>query len=562
MQKPGSRPAFIAAALLSLAASGEQVPFAFVDSGAASGITAITTFGGRHTNTYLIETTGAGAAVFDYDNDGLPDLLFVNGSRLEGFPPGKEPRVHLYRNLGSARFELVRGAAGLDEHFGWGQGVCAGDYDGNGVIDLLITYYGQNRLYRNDRGRFRDRTNAAGLTTPATRWNTGCAFLDYDRDGDLDLFVANYVDVDLATSPTPDSGPCRYKGALVACGPRGLKGGANLLFRNRGDGTFDDVSEASGITRAQGTFGLGVVTLDFDDDGWVDVYVANDTEPSSLYRNNHDGTFEDIGLKAGCALSEDGSVQAGMGVSAGDFDRNGTIDLVKTNFAGDTSTLYANTGEGVCEDRTIDAGLGLNTRWLAWGAGFADFDNDGWLDIFLTNGHVYPEARQIRGEAGYEQPKVVYRNVGGEFQEVTDQLGLPATRRRAGRGTAFGDVDNNGTVDVAINNTNDVPDLYLTRSPKDNAWLLIRLVGTRSNRSAIGARVRVAAGPVRQVEEVRGGGSYLSQNDLRVHFGLGSAARVDRIEVRWPNGRLEQWTNISTRQVLTLTEGTGTPLNP
>jgi hypothetical protein len=538
--------------------AGTPVPFSFVDAGHSAGLAAVTTFGGRETNRYLLETTGTGVAMLDYDGDGLQDLFFVNGTTLEGFPAGEEPRPHLYRNLGAAKFADVTAAAGLHDQHGWGQGACAGDYDNDGFEDLFVSYYGPNRLFRNNRGRFEDVTGRAGLTQSGTRWGTGCAFLDYDRDGRLDLFVANYIDLDLRTAPTPESGLCRYKGIPVACGPPGLKGGTNALYRNRGDGTFEDVSVASGITRAQGTYGLGAVTLDFDDDGWIDLYVANDSNPSALYRNRGDGTFEDIGVRAGCAFSQDGKPQAGMGLGIGDFDRNGTMDIVKTNFAGDTSTLYANTGDGFCEDRTFQGGLGQNTRWLGWGAGFADFDNDGWLDIFLTNGHVYPEVRQIKAEAGYEQRKIVYRNVNGRFEDVTEQLGAPVTTPRAGRGTAFGDVDNNGTIDVAINNVHEAPDLFLTRAPAANAWLLIRLVGTRSNRSAIGARVRVVTEESSQVHEVRGGGSYLSQNDLRVHVGLGTASRADRIEVRWPNGLVEDWMDVGTNRVLTLKEGTGT----
>jgi hypothetical protein len=545
-------------ALVAAAAGNPTVPFSFVDAGSAAGLTAVTVFGGRQTNRYLLETTGTGVAMLDYDGDGLQDLFFVNGTTLEGFPRGEEPRPHLYRNLGDARFADVTVAAGLHDQHGWGQGVCVGDYDNDGHEDLFVSYYGSNRLFRNERGRFRDVTAASGLLHDGTRWGTGCAFLDYDRDGRLDVFVANYIDLDLATAPTPESGLCRYKGIPVACGPPGLKGGTNALYRNRGDGTFEDVSVASGITRAQGTYALGVATLDFDADGWVDLYVANDSNPSALYRNRGDGTFEDIGIRAGCAFSQDGKPQAGMGVGIGDFDRNGTMDIVKTNFAGDTSTLYANMGDGFCEDRTFEGGLGQNTRWLGWGAGFADFDNDGWLDIFLTNGHVYPEVRQIRTEAGYEQRKVVYRNVSGVFEDVTGRLGPPATTPKAGRGTAFGDVDNNGTVDVAINNVHAAPDLFLTKAPPEHGWLLIRLVGTRSNRSAIGARIRLVTGSTSQFHEVRGGGSYLSQNDLRVHAGLGRAAIVDRIEVRWPNGQAEHWVDVRPNQVLTLEEGTGT----
>jgi hypothetical protein len=533
--------------------------FAFRALTADAGVDGITIFGGRTANRYLLETTGSGVALIDYDGDGRVDIFQVNGTTLEGFPKGQEPRPYLYRNHGGGRFEDVTAAAGLREQWGWGQGACVGDFDNDGHADLVVTYYGQNRLFRNTgRGSFADVTTASGLATDATRWGTGCAFLDVDRDGHLDLFVANYIDLDLKTAPTPESGLCRYKGVAVACGPPGLQGGKNALYRNRGDGTFADVSVASGITAANGTYALGVTTLDFDNDGWTDLYVANDSNPSALYRNRGDGTFEDIGVRAGCAYSQDGKPQAGMGVGIGDYDRNGWMDIVKTNFAGDTSSLYANTGAGRCQDRTFEAGLGLNTRWLGWGAGFVDFDNDGWLDIFLTNGHVYPEVRQIKGEAGYEQRKVVYRNMGGRFVDVTEQLGPPATTPKAGRGAAFGDLDDNGTIDVVVNNVHDTPDVWLTSTAENRHWLMLRLVGTRSNRSAIGARVRVTAAGTTQIREVHGGGSYLSQNDLRVHVGLGAARVAERVDVRWPNGLEEMWTDVGADQLLTLKEGEGT----
>ncbi len=419
--------------------------------------------------------------------------------------------------------------AGLAQS-GWGQGVCAGDYDNDGFVDLAVTYWGQNRLYHNrGDGTFEDVTAKAGLLEKRTRWGTGCAFLDYDRDGRLDLFVANYIDIDLTTTPTPDTGLCRYKGVPVACGPPGLPGGKNVLYHNEGGGRFADVSEKTGITKASGTYALGVSTLDFDGDGWTDLYVADDSNPNALYLNNRDGTFTDVGVRMGCAYSQDGKPQAGMGVAVGDYDHNGTMDVFVTNFAGDTSTLHANPGDGFCEDRTFMAGIGVNTRFLGWGTGFADFENRGWLDLFLVNGHVYPEVEQLRTEAG-----------------------------EAGRGAAFGDYDNNGTVDVLVNNVHDAPDLFRTEARNKNHWIALRLEGTRSNRSAIGARVRCEAAGRAQVDEVRGGGSYASQNDLRVHFGLAEAARVDRISVRWPNGLEEEWRDLGVDRIVPLKEGTGT----
>jgi hypothetical protein len=518
----------------------------------------VTVFGGRDVNRYLLETTGTGAAFFDYDGDGWLDVFLVNGTTLEGLPKGQEPTNHLYRNQRDGTFADVTAKAGLAAS-GWGQGVCAADYDNDGHEDLFVTYYGQNRLYHNrGDGTFEDVTAKAGLLDARTRWGTGCAFLDYDRDGRLDLLAANYIDLDLKTAPTPDSGLCKYKGVPVACGPPGLPGGKNVLHRNRGDGTFEDVSERAGILKASGTYGLGVSTLDFDDDGWVDAYVANDSNPSTLYRNNHDGTFTDVAVPAGCAYSQDGKPQAGMGVAIGDYDRNGTMDIFKTNFAGDTSTLYANTGQGFCEDRTFAGGIGLNTRWLGWGVGFVDLDNDGWLDLFLVNGHVYPEVAQLKTEAAYRQRKVVYRSVAGaRFEDVTERLGPPATTPKAGRGSAFGDYDNDGDVDVVINNVHDAPDLFRLDSDPAHHWLSVRLVGTSSNRSAIGARVRCTAGGATQTGEVRGGGSYMSQNDLRVHFGLGTVRSVDRLEVRWPNGTVEEWSGLTADRILTVREGTG-----
>jgi hypothetical protein len=554
-----------AALIASAQAPGDAPPvgFSFRNTAREAGLTAITVYGGSETNKYLLETTGCGVAVFDFDGDGWLDVFLVNGSVLEGFPRGGAPTAHLYRNRHDGTFEDVTAVSGLTQS-GWGQAACAGDYDNDGHEDLFVTYWGQNRLFHNrgDR-RFEDVTERAGLKTAKPRWGAGCAFLDFDRDGRLDLFAANYIDFDMASTPVPESGLCRYKGLPVACGPPGLPGGRNVLYHNAGNGTFQDVSERAGITRASGTYGLGVSTLDFNDDGWVDVYVANDSNPSALYLNNADGTFKDVAVAAGCAYSQDGKPQAGMGVATGDYDRNGTVDLFKTNFAGDTSTLYANDGKGSCEDRTFAAGVGVNTRWLGWGVAFVDLDNDGWLDLFLVNGHVYPEVQRLQTEAGYKQRKVVYRNLAnGRFEDITERLGPPVTTPAAGRGAAFADLDNDGDIDVVVNNVHAEPDLFRLDSPAGARWTTLKLVGTKSNRSAIGARVRLFGSGGVQVQEVRGGGSYFSQNDLRVHFGLGRSTIVERLEIRWPNGLEEQWKNLDADRIVTLTEGSGTGMPP
>ncbi len=542
-------------------ARGGPLTFSFAETAKAAGLTAITVYGGTETNKYLVETTGCGVAVLDIDGDGWLDLFIVNGTVLGGFPAGQEPMGHLYRNRRDGTYEDVTAKSGILQT-GWGQGACSGDYDNDGHDDLFVTAWGQNHLYhgRGD-GTFVDVSEAAGLITKKARWGAGCAFIDYDRDGYLDLFAANYIDFDLESAPLPESGLCRYKGIPVACGPPGLTGGKNVLYRNTGKGTFEDVSDRTGITRSSGTYGLGVSTLDFNDDGWVDLYVANDSNPSALYINQRDGTFKDVAVEAGCAYSQDGKPQAGMGVAVGDYDRNGTVDLFKTNFAGDTSTLYANGGKGFCDDRTFAAGIGLNTRWLGWGVGFVDLDNDGWLDLFIVNGHVYPEVERVKTEAGYKQRKVVYRNLGnGRFEDVSERLGPPVTTPAAGRGAAFADLDNDGDIDVVVNNVHAAPDLFTLTAPRDAHWLTLKLVGTTSNRSAIGSRVRLVSAGGTQLQEVRGGGSYYSQNDLRPHFGLGRDAVVDRVDVRWPNGREERWTAPKVDQILTLTEGSGTAI--
>jgi enediyne biosynthesis protein E4 len=536
----------------------------FVNVARESGLNAKTIFGGEHKNKYLLETTGCGIAFYDYDNDDWLDIFIVNGSRLEGFPAGSEPTSHLFHNNRDGTFTDVTAKAGL-AHSGWGQGVCVGDYDNDGWDDLFVTYYGKNVLYHNNGdGTFTDVSQKAGVTGKGTRWNTGCAFVDYDRDGRLDLFVANYIDMDLATAPVPESGPCLYKGVMVACGPPGLQGGKNILYHNNGDGTFTDVSEVAGIFRANGTYGLGVLTADFDNDGWPDIYVANDSTASALYHNKKNGTFEDIAIDAGCALSPDGKPQAGMGVSAADYDLDGNLDIVKTNFAGDTPSLYHNLGGGSFEDATFAAGLGAHTQFLGWGCGFFDFDNDGWPDILICNGHVYPEVEQLKTEAGYAQRKLLYRNLrNGHFADVSLQAGSGISDPAPCRGCAFGDFDNDGNIDVVVNTVNDFPQLLHCSSTVGNNWIKVRITGTKSNRSGIGARLTCVthpageAKPHQQIDEVRSGGSYISQNDLRIHFGLGKADKVDVLEVRWPSGQIDTLKDVKANQQIFVKEGQG-----
>jgi hypothetical protein len=408
-------------------------------------------------------------------------------------------------------------------------------------------------------GKFSDVARKAGVTTNPgngrARWNTGCSFLDYDKDGLLDLFVANYIDFDPKTAPLPESGPCLYKGTVVACGPPGLQGGKNILFHNLGDGTFSDVSERAGILKAPGTYGLGVLVADLDNDGWPDIYVANDSTSAALYRNNHDGTFTDMAIEAGVAYSPDGKPQAGMGVAAIDYDGDGNLDIVKTNFAGDTTSLYRNLGKMIFDDQTFQAGLGRNTRFLGWGVGFVDVDNDGWADIFISNGHVYPEVGETDAESGYRERKVLYRNLGnGKFADVSLAGGPGILEQVPGRGCAFGDFDNDGDPDVLVNCINDVPQLLRCDQSTGNNWIKVKTIGVKSNRSGIGARIYCSTADGRcQMDEVRSGGSYISQSDFRVHFGLGKATRAE-LEIRWPSGIVDR-VRAAANCVITVTEG-------
>jgi len=558
-----SLPAVLCVAGLGLASGSapqaRRDPARFVDLAPSAGLAARTVIGGERTKEYILETTGGGVAVFDFDGDGWPDIFLVNGSRLPGLAEADRPTSRLYRNLRDGGFADVTEKAGLARQ-GWGQGTCVGDYDNDGHPDLLVTYYGQNVLYRNQGdGSFADVTRKAGLLTPEDRWSTGCAFLDYDRDGHLDLFVSGYTAYEDATRYKPGEGKsCTWKGLTVLCGPRGLRGAKNALFRGNGDGTFTDVSARAGILGPPPAYGFTPLVLDYDNDGWPDVYVANDSTAALLFHNNRDGTFTEVGLLAGAGLTADGRAQAGMGVSASDYDRDGRLDVVKTNFDDDTSTLYRNLGNGLFEDATFSSGLGLNNRYLGWGVGFLDFDLDGWPDVFIVNGHVYPEADQAGPRYSYEQPKVLYRNRGdGRFEDVSLRAGPGIVARKNSRGAALGDLFNTGRLEVVVNNMNDAPSLLHDCTPRSEHALLLQLVGTRSNRSAIGARVTVQLGKRRLIDEVRSGGSFCSQSDLRLHFGLGANASVDRIEVDWPSGGKDVVAGLGADQVVVIREGAG-----
>jgi enediyne biosynthesis protein E4 len=540
-------------------ASAAQVRFTDVAQKADLSVRVVN--GGERTKKYIFESTGSGVAFLDYDRDGYPDVFVVNGSRLEGFPAGASPSNRLFHNNRNGTFTDVTAASGLTSS-GWGQGVCVGDYDNDGFDDLYVTYFGRsNILYHNNgNGTFTDVTEQSGLGSSGRNWSTGCSFLDYDRDGKLDLFVAGYVDFEMASTPPPGANPnCLWKGVAVFCGPRGLPPATQRLYHNQGRGAFTETAAQAGIRKARACYGLGVLTGDFENRGWPDIYVACDSSPSLLFRNNGDGTLKERGIQAGVAFSEDGLEQAGMGVSAADYDGDGFEDILKTNFDEDVPDLYHNEGEGAFSFRTFDAKLGSNLRYLGWGGGFFDYDNDGWPDIFVANGHVYPELENHNHpESHYRQRNLLYHNAGdGTFDDVTSAAGPGIELRRSGRGVAFGDFDNDGDLDVVINNQNDPVTLLRNDGGNKNHWLSIRTVGTKSNRDGIGARIAILAGGRRQIDEVRSGGSYLSQNDLRVHFGLGQASRLDRLEIRWPSGIVDKLENISADQFLVVREGTG-----
>lgn len=537
--------AFAAIALLLFAAPRPTVVFRNI--AAKAGLRRSFPNGGVTTKQFIIETTGSGVALIDYDNDGLLDIFVVSG---------KGGTNRLYHNEGRDQFADVTENSGLASE-GWGQGVCAGDYDNDGYTDLFVTFWGHNRLYRNVAGkRFEDVTATARLEQDRVRYNTGCAFLDFDNDGRLDLFVANYLRFDPETTPGPGSNPyCWYRGIPVNCGPRGLPFDRNILYHGNADGTFTDVSQQSKIAEPFGHYALGVLTGDFNEDGHPDIYVACDQTPSLLYINQGDGTFTEEAVLRGVAYDENGRSLSGMGLAAADYDGDGLPDIFRSNFSDERETLYHNRGQGQFDDVTTAAGLAHNTRYVGWGCGFLDFDNDGWKDLLLVNGHVFPEVDKLNTVVRFKNPIILYHNNGkGHFDDVSSGAGPALLELHSSRGAAFGDIDNDGAIEVLVNNQNEPPSLLKQSVAESNHWIILQLTGARSNRSALGASVRLTASGRTQVDEVRSGGSYLSQNDLRLHFGLGGSKYVDRIEIEWPSRARQSLEHVKADRVVTIRE--------
>ena len=541
----------------SLAAPPAYLP-RYVDVAKQAGLLAQTVLVGHESKDFLLSTTGGGIALFDYDNDGWLDIFVVNGWGLTEFRKGQEPTNHLYRNNRNGTFTDVTAKAGLIRH-GWGQGVCVGDYDNDGNLDLFVTYFGRNVLYHNNGdGTFTEVTRESGLLQSEEHWNTGAAFVDYNRDGYLDLFVSNYVDHQYGLT-LYDSNPALVgQQSPVLYGVVGLKGTKNILYRNNRDGTFTDLSIAAGITKPDPTFGFTPCVADYDNDGWPDIYVADDSTPSLLFMNNKDGTFRESGMLAGVGYDINGHTQGGMGADTVDYDGDGLLDIIKTNFSDEVPSLYHNEGKGFFTDVTVPAGLGGETNSVKWGTGFIDFDDDGRPDILIVSGSIYAPGMGTHHQLPTTESKLILlRNIdGNRFANISAQAGPAFAESRCSRGAAFGDIFNTGRVDVAINNLNDRPSLLRNQSPPPNSWLLVKLVGTKTNRAAIGSRVIVEVGNRRQMQEVRSGGSFCSQSDLRLHFGLG-ATKEARLQVRWLGRSEEVFEHVPANRFVTIQEGKG-----
>lgn len=538
------------ALILAPAPANQSVKIGFTDITAQAGITF------KHVASpekkYIVESMSGGVAMFDYDNDGKLDIFLVNSLSVDLVKSKGKTKSHLYHNEGNGKFTEVGEKAGVSD-VGWGMGVAVGDYNNDGFDDLYVTCLGPDHLFKNNgNGTFTDVTAKAGVSDP--RWSTGASFFDYDHDGYLDLFVANYVDFDIDHLPEFGQGQtCQYKSIPVQCGPRGLKGAGDSLFHNNGDGTFTEVSKKAGVSDPEGFYGLGVLTSDFDGDGWVDIFVANDSTPNFHYRNNGDGTFKEIGFTAGTAVNENGSEQGSMGVTGGDYDHDGRIDIFITNFADEYNTLYHNDAPNSFTDVSYAAKVAaVSLPHVGWGTKFFDYDNDGWVDLLVANGHVYPQL------PNYRQPRLFHRNNrDGTFTEISAQFGSIFTELHASRGVAFGDIDNDGDIDILIADLDGPPQLLRNDNGNANNSILIKTVGVKSNRDGIGARVKVVAGDLSQVDEVRSGDSYISQSDMRLHFGLEKRTKVDLIEVRWPSGVIDKITGVGVNRIITIKEGQG-----
>ena len=533
-----------------------RIPFhsRLVDIGKEAGLVRPVIYGDPLKKNYIIETVGCGCAFIDYDNDGWMDLLVLGGTRLDSPPAGASNG--LYKNNRNGTFTDVTEKAGLIKT-GWASSVCVGDFNNDGFDDLFVTYLGGFTLYRNNGdGTFTDVTAASGLAPDTTEWYSGASFVDYNRDGHLDLFAATYLKFDLKTVPKPgESSNCTWKGLPVNCGPRGLPPGHCRLFRNNGHGQFEDVSEAAGIKKSMTGYCMTVSSFDVNNDGWPDIYVACDSSSSLLFMNGHDGTFVEEGLIRGVALNEDGMEQAGMGIGVGDIDLDGSLDIFKTHFSDDTNILYRNDGSGNFEDMTARAALGVETRFIGWGAGIVDLDNDGNPDLFMVTGSVYPELEAKLPAYPAKTPRVVFRNLGNRrFEELIDEAGPGVSAPHMSRGCAFGDFDNDGDIDVLVVNLNEPPSLLRNDVTGGNHWLKLKLVGTKSNRGAIGARVICQYGGKKQVQEIASQSSFYSSNDPRLHFGLGAAKTAD-LEIRWPSGLVQKLPSVAVDRILTITEG-------
>jgi len=508
---------------------------------------------------YVIESMSGGIGLFDCDNDGKLDIVMVNGSTVDRFrQTGGDPLVTLWHQDADLKFADITAKAGLARK-GWGMGVAVADFDNDGNLDLFVTGYNGNALYRNKGNcTFEDVTDKAGVRGGG--FSTGAAWADYDRDGNVDLFVSRYVHVDMDRLPTFGSTQfCHFKGVPVQCGPWGMEGETDLLYHNRGDGTFEEVSKKAGVNDPEKYYGLGATWGDYDNDGWPDLFVADDATPNHLYRNNHNGTFTDDAMVAGIAMNGEGQALGSMGVAWGDYDHSGHLSMFVTEFADQANTLYHNQGARGFEDVAMQSRIGqVSLPYLGWGTKFFDMDNDGWLDVLVVCGHVYPQMDNVKGSAAYAQPLLLHRNQhDGTFDEVSKLAGLGDMPLKSRRGAAFGDIANNGNIDIVILNVGESPTLLLNTNHSPNHRVLFKLEGTKSNRAAVGARVTIHTGRMTQIDEVRAGGSYLSQNDLRLHFGLGTVPKIGLVEVRWPTGKTETFKDVAADTIYTITEGQG-----